>query len=189
MDRFLSRQEMQELMELLQVPHHCYGNLPMMKINYKKMCKNYHPDKGGDENKMKRLNELWQKLQDNVCSARQEYPSQVTNFWFWEDDFPTCGEYLGCKFASKLCKAYPECVRFPKQDCGCLVCLLDKQHQVYKEIKQKRCLVWGECFCYSCYLNWFGFPNTTECFNWWGNIIHETDLKLLNVFGSQHWGK
>ncbi|BBG62096.1 large T antigen [Rhinolophus pearsonii polyomavirus 1] len=76
MDKFLSREEMTELMELLQVPMHCYGNLPMMKINYKKMCKSYHPDKGGDEQKMKRLNELWQKLQDNVCSARQEYPTE-----------------------------------------------------------------------------------------------------------------
>ncbi|BAZ96600.1 small T antigen [Rhinolophus simulator polyomavirus 3] len=192
MDRFLSREEMKELMGLLQVPMHCYGNLPMMKINYKKMCKSYHPDKGGDENKMKRLNELWQKLQENVCSARQEYPSsfgaQVT-VWFWENDFPTCGEFLGPKFANKLCKAYPACIHNPKDDCGCIVCLLEKQHKIYKAVKGKKCLVWGECFCYCCYLHWFGFPDTSECFNWWGKIIHETDLHLLNIFGPEKWGK
>ncbi|BAZ96598.1 large T antigen [Rhinolophus simulator polyomavirus 3] len=103
MDRFLSREEMKELMGLLQVPMHCYGNLPMMKINYKKMCKSYHPDKGGDENKMKRLNELWQKLQENVCSARQDtrpppYGSSTWEQWWhdfnreWDDLF--CDETL-----------------------------------------------------------------------------------------------
>ncbi|BAQ55568.1 large T antigen [Bat polyomavirus 5a] len=74
MDKFMDREELKELCELLNIPAHCYGNLPMMKINYKKMCLIYHPDKGGDVAKMQRMNELWQKLQDGVINARDEGP-------------------------------------------------------------------------------------------------------------------
>ncbi|BAQ55564.1 large T antigen [bat polyomavirus 5b1] len=76
MDKFMDREELRELCELLQIPPHCYGNLPMMKINYKKMSKIYHPDKGGDAEKMKRMNELWQKLQDELSSSDDDGGSQ-----------------------------------------------------------------------------------------------------------------
>ncbi|BBG62016.2 large T antigen [Rhinolophus affinis polyomavirus 2] len=138
MDRFLSRDEMKELMELLHVPAHCYGNLAMMKINYKKMSKIYHPDKGGDAEKMKRMNELWQKMADNICSARQESGYQVSAWLF--GDLQTCRDFLGPKFKDRVCKDYPNCVLIPKEECTCLVCMLARQHRIYKIWKRQPCM-------------------------------------------------
>ncbi|BBG62017.1 small T antigen [Rhinolophus affinis polyomavirus 2] len=187
MDRFLSRDEMKELMELLHVPAHCYGNLAMMKINYKKMSKIYHPDKGGDAEKMKRMNELWQKMADNICSARQESGYQVSAWLF--GDLQTCRDFLGPKFKDRVCKDYPNCVLIPKEECTCLVCMLARQHRIYKIWKRQPCMVWGECFCYKCFLLWFGLPQNEESIYWWGQIIGETDLHLLNLFHYGNLGK
>ncbi|BAZ96586.1 large T antigen [Rhinolophus simulator polyomavirus 1] len=101
MDRFLTRDEMKELMELLNVPAHCYGNMSMLKINYRKMSKIYHPDKGGDGTKMQRMNVLWQKLCDNICSARQEsgyqHPPYGSESWEqWWHDFNRGWDDLFC---------------------------------------------------------------------------------------------
>nr|AID54935.1 large T antigen [Trichodysplasia spinulosa-associated polyomavirus]AOA60182.1 large T antigen [Trichodysplasia spinulosa-associated polyomavirus]AOA60187.1 LTAg [Trichodysplasia spinulosa-associated polyomavirus]AOA60192.1 LTAg [Trichodysplasia spinulosa-associated polyomavirus]AOA60197.1 LTAg [Trichodysplasia spinulosa-associated polyomavirus] len=85
MDKFLSREESLELMDLLQIPRHCYGNFALMKINHKKMSLKYHPDKGGDPEKMSRLNQLWQKLQEGIYNARQEFPTSFSS----QHDVPT----------------------------------------------------------------------------------------------------
>ncbi|BBG62102.1 small T antigen [Rhinolophus pearsonii polyomavirus 2] len=187
MDRFLSRDEMKELMDLLNVPAHCYGNMAMLKINYKKMSKIYHPDKGGDAAKMKRMNELWQKLADNICSARQESGYQVSAWLF--GDFQTCKDFLGPKFKDKVCKVYPNCVLSPKEECTCLVCMLARQHRIYKIWKRQPCMVWGECFCYKCFLLWFGLPENEESISWWAQIIGDTELHLLNLFHYGNLGK
>ncbi|BAQ55565.1 small t antigen [bat polyomavirus 5b1] len=186
MDKFMDREELRELCELLQIPPHCYGNLPMMKINYKKMSKIYHPDKGGDAEKMKRMNELWQKLQDGVCNARDEGP---VSRWFWEYEAMTLHEFLGPDFQTRFCKSYPCCAFTAKEFCMCVCCLLNKQHKIYKVKKEKKCLVWGDCFCYRCYLLWFGFTHTEESFHWWAMILAETELKILNLFNPGAWAQ
>ncbi|BBG62183.1 small T antigen [Taphozous melanopogon polyomavirus 1] len=190
MDKFLTKEEKKELCELLQIPTHCYGALPFMKVHYKKMCKVYHPDKGGDGIKMQRLNELWNKLQESVYGARQENSSPEVSGprFFWEADFETLGAYLGPTFKDRMCKN-PSCIFKPGAACCCICCMLAKQHKIIKLMKDKRCLVWGECFCYCCYLQWFGFHHDEEAFAWWCRILGETELCLLNLFDSSKWGK
>ncbi|BBG61990.2 large T antigen [Myotis horsfieldii polyomavirus 2] len=139
MDQFLERDEAKELMELLNIPKHCYGNLPMMKINYKKMCLIYHPDKGGDPAKMKRMNELWQKLNDGFCNARGTEVG-FCNTFFWEEDFQTLGDVLGPAFHTRILRAWPACFMTPKVTCNCVHCLLVMQHKVLKLDTNKKCL-------------------------------------------------
>ncbi|BAQ55569.1 small t antigen [Bat polyomavirus 5a] len=134
MDKFMDREELKELCELLNIPAHCYGNLPMMKINYKKMCLIYHPDKGGDVAKMQRMNELWQKLQDGVINARDEGP---VSRWFWEYQGQTLREFLGPDFNKRFCKVFPTCLYASKEFCFCVCCLLNKQHKIYKVKREK----------------------------------------------------
>ncbi|AFU25611.2 large T antigen [Alphapolyomavirus apaniscus] len=76
MDRFLTREEGMELMDLLKIPLSSYGNFSVMKFAYKKKSLEYHPDKGGDPEKMARLNSLWSKLQEGVYQARQEFAAE-----------------------------------------------------------------------------------------------------------------
>ncbi|API65509.1 large T antigen [Betapolyomavirus lepweddellii] len=70
MDRALSRKESKELMTLLGLPMSFYGHLPVMRKAFIKKSKEYHPDKGGDEDKCKRLTCLYRKLEDNVKKHR-----------------------------------------------------------------------------------------------------------------------
>ncbi|WWE89200.2 large tumor antigen [Castor fiber polyomavirus 1] len=88
MDRILCREEKHELITLLDLPPQCWGNLPMMKSYYKKMCLVHHPDKGGDLLKMMRMNELWQKLQNNILELRTESSS---SYFSQEDEHPVYG--------------------------------------------------------------------------------------------------
>ena len=57
MDRVLSRDEVKELMALLSLNTAAWGNIPLMQYKYRQTCLKLHPDKGGDGEKMKRLNE------------------------------------------------------------------------------------------------------------------------------------
>ncbi|AFP94207.1 large T-antigen [bat polyomavirus 2a] len=79
MDKALTREESKELMELLGLSMTLYGQLPMMRKAYLSKCKEYHPDKGGDETKMKRMNELYKKLEDALSNASQE--EHLWNSW------------------------------------------------------------------------------------------------------------
>ncbi|AFP94203.1 large T-antigen [bat polyomavirus 2b] len=79
MDKALNREESQELMQLLGLHMTLYGQLPMMRKAYLNKCKEYHPDKGGDENKMKRMNELYKKLEDALSATSRE--ETIWNSW------------------------------------------------------------------------------------------------------------
>ncbi|AFU25590.1 large T antigen [Alphapolyomavirus sextipanos] len=97
MDQVLSIEEKNELMDLLQISRAAWGNLSLMKKAYKSASKLYHPDKGGDPQKMQRLNELFQKLQvalleirsDCGSSSSQGYYSE-SSFYFTETPFSHC---------------------------------------------------------------------------------------------------
>ncbi|WWE89199.1 middle tumor antigen [Castor fiber polyomavirus 1] len=190
MDRILCREEKHELITLLDLPPQCWGNLPMMKSYYKKMCLVHHPDKGGDLLKMMRMNELWQKLQNNILELRTEssssYFSQVSTFC-WDELDMTCGEYYGKQFDQHFMKIYPTCLIYTKK-CNCLVSKLRQQHAIRRKKLKKKCLVWGECFCYGCYLIWFGFPDSEECFLWWKQIIKDTEFRLILICKYYTWG-
>nr|AJP06397.1 large T antigen [WU Polyomavirus] len=71
MDKTLSRNEAKELMQLLGLDMTCWGNLPLMRTKYLSKCKEFHPDKGGNEEKMKKLNSLYLKLQECVSTVHQ----------------------------------------------------------------------------------------------------------------------
>ncbi|AGA82598.1 large T antigen [Betapolyomavirus ptedavyi] len=88
MDKALNREESQELMQLLGLHMTLYGQLPMMRKAYLNKCKEYHPDKGGDEQKMKRMNELYKKLEDALSAASKE--ETVWNSWA-SGECPTYG--------------------------------------------------------------------------------------------------
>ncbi|WAA14045.1 Small T antigen [Lyfec polyomavirus MAF4] len=183
MDSVLSRQEKKELCGLLDMPLHCFGNVPMMKDRFKKACLKHHPDKGGDGAKMMRLNCLWSNFQQEMTKLRAEanYSTfQVSSQLFWDLEFNTLKDYLGqCK--TRFLKG-PSCLTSKSCFCRCITCRLNKQHRDIKDVTERKCLVWGQCFCYHCYLLWFGFPPNWESFDWWQEIIMNTDMHLLRLF-------
>ncbi|API13110.1 large T antigen [Betapolyomavirus securanorvegicus] len=87
MDRTLNRAEAKELMELLDLHMSAWGNMPLLRKKYLEKCKEYHPDKGGDETKMKRLNTLYRKLEEKVHIVHEE-----ARFEAWDSNkVPTYG--------------------------------------------------------------------------------------------------
>ncbi|ARH52633.1 LT [Raccoon-associated polyomavirus 2] len=95
MDTVLSKAEKEELMSLLELAPACYGNFPLMQQKYKKASLKLHPDKGGDEEKMKRLNSLFSKVVTSLAELRdqprsfssQDIPTYGTREWeqWWEE--------------------------------------------------------------------------------------------------------
>ncbi|UYP65710.1 large tumor antigen [Eptesicus serotinus polyomavirus 1] len=75
MDQALNREEKDTLCELLGIPRKCYGNYPLMKSSFRQACLKFHPDKGGDEALMQRLNSLWQRFQQAVYQLRRDLAS------------------------------------------------------------------------------------------------------------------
>ncbi|AGA82593.1 large T antigen [Betapolyomavirus mafricanus] len=88
MDKALTREESQQLMELLGLPMVQYGNLPAMRKAFLQKCKILHPDKGGNEEQMKTLMSLYKKLEDHLKDVQDE------EFWAhsWRaDEVPSYG--------------------------------------------------------------------------------------------------
>ncbi|AWD33791.1 large T antigen [Deltapolyomavirus canis] len=106
MDAVLTKAEKKELMSLLSLNAACYGNLPLMQQKYKKAALKFHPDKGGDEEKMKRLNTLFSKVYQNLSDLRdqprssssQDIPTYGTREWeqWWEEFNRTHEDDLYC---------------------------------------------------------------------------------------------
>lgn len=184
MDSALSSSERKELCLLLGIPKHCYGNYPLMKSKYKSACLKNHPDKGGDEQTMQKLNVLWGKFQASIYDMRRDFPSfdEVSAPFFWELDFPTLSDRMAGGFRISFWKG-PGCFKKNTRDslCPCVSCRLHRQHFSLKLLKKKQCVVWGECYCVSCYLLWFGFPLTWETVDEWQRIIMHTDFRLLHL--------
>ncbi|AFP94188.1 small t-antigen [bat polyomavirus 2c] len=181
MDHALSSEERKELCNLLGIARHCYGNYPLMKSNFKHACLKYHPDKGGDQEKMARLNFLWQKFLSYFMEMRRNIP-EVSAPSFWEDDFPTLKDQIRCGLKLIFLKG-PGCLHMCAREskCTCVCCRLHRQHRSLKALKSKNCLVWGECLCLSCFLLWFGFPTTWETIEEWQKIIENTESRFLHL--------
>ncbi|QLH64630.1 LT Antigen [California sea lion polyomavirus 2] len=110
MESVLTKEEKTELLQLLELNPSCYGNVPLMQAKYKRAALKYHPDKGGDEEKMKRLNVLFTKFfsgcaylrEDNPTPTYEDIPQYGTSAWerWWEnfnaneDDDLCCSESL-----------------------------------------------------------------------------------------------
>ncbi|AJI42786.1 small T-antigen [Anubis baboon polyomavirus] len=172
MDKVLNREESMELMDLLGLERAAWGNLPLMRKAYLKKCKEFHPDKGGDEDKMKRMNTLYKKMEQDVKVAHQP------DFGAWHSsevgsDFPPCPDTL-------YCKDWPLCATKPSANCPCMLCQLRNRH-AYRKFLRRDPLVWIDCYCFDCFRQWFGLDLTEEAVHWWSHIIGETpyrDLKL-----------
>ncbi|SOH95724.1 small t antigen [Betapolyomavirus hominis] len=172
MDKVLNREESMELMDLLGLERAAWGNLPLMRKAYLRKCKEFHPDKGGDEDKMKRMNTLYKKMEQDVKVAHQP------DFGTWSSsevcaDFPLCPDTL-------YCKDWPICSKKPSVHCPCMLCQLRLRH-LNRKFLRKEPLVWIDCYCIDCFTQWFGLDLTEETLQWWVQIIGETpfrDLKL-----------
>ncbi|AVO64599.1 small T antigen [Porcine polyomavirus] len=195
MDQTLSREESKELMQLLDLDMCVWGNLPLMRRRYLIKCKEYHPDKGGDENLMKRLNELYKKLESTLETV---YYNSQGEEWTWSNNqvLGYCGEgdcgctihlnaYLlgeiyGDMFPSMLIKDWDKCIGKWDRWCSCVLCVLRGRHKA--RVKHlRRPLVWVQCYCFDCYRKWFGIPLTYESFQWWGKILEHTPYGAVHI--------
>ncbi|QIJ55569.1 small T antigen [Lepus polyomavirus 1] len=165
----LNREEQKELMGLLGLDCSCWGALPVMRRAYLRKCLEYHPDKGGDEAKMKRMSELYRRVTEGL---REVGPEQD---WTWST------QEVSERVESS---AYMERWGFCNKDlqhhtCNCLMCTLRKCHNIRK--KHKR-LVWLVCYCYECFRMWFGMDNVKDTYLAWKEIIAATPYCNLQIW-------
>lgn len=180
MDRALTRSEMRRLMSLLQLPASMFGNLALMKQNFRRRILELHPDKGGDHTLMAELNVLWDRFMKNLADKRNTFLGSVGLPWA-SMDFATVGGVLGSSFDKKLCKVPVQCMTGLRH-CSCIMCRLILQHQDRKIDLRKPCLVWGECFCFKCFALWFALPLDEETtFLRWRHIIRDLEIVLLDL--------
>ncbi|BAX01865.1 small T antigen [Miniopterus schreibersii polyomavirus 1] len=175
MDRLLEKKEREQLVELLEVHPQAFYNVPIMKTAFKKACKKWHPDKGGDTTKMTLLNSLWQRYQQGVIGLRssQVRPGQL-------DIWDVCLEQtFSIPQLRDLMLKSPQCLVMAKSCCTCIASTLINQHLYIKKREGKKCLVWGECFCIFCFALWFGAAHTWETFELWAKIIAQLPKCLL----------
>lgn len=184
MDKFLEKNEKQELLMLLDVSPNCFTNLPLMKQAYKRACKKLHPDKGGDNRQMMLLNCLWQKYQEGVLDLRSG--PQVCPSWMDIWDFSLQERYTPPVLRDLMLKS-PQCLTRGGSNCNCIASLLISQHDKYKALLKKKCLIWGECFCIFCFTLWYGLANNWETFELWATIIAQMPKCLLHLNLSKYF--
>nr|QWS67645.1 large T-antigen [Human polyomavirus 9]QWS67650.1 large T-antigen [Human polyomavirus 9]UMW88365.1 large T-antigen [Human polyomavirus 9] len=97
MDQTLSLEERNELMDLLQLTRAAWGNLSLIKKAYKTVSKIYHPDKGGNPEKMQRLNELFQKLQVTLLEIRSNCGSSSSQGYYSDSPYFTETPFSYCE--------------------------------------------------------------------------------------------
>ncbi|AFK09342.1 small T antigen [Betapolyomavirus equi] len=186
MERLLSKDEARQLMELLKLDMEKYGDIPTMRKAYLRRCKELHPDKGGDENLMKKLNELYRKLESGLADLSEQPGTssaepKVGTFQRGHRrqrsmhgyDFP-----MHSPFDRWYIRDYDICTRGLSEGCICIMCTLRKKH---KERFGNRFAAWIECYCYDCYLMWFGFTLNECTAARWQSIIAETPVSRLNL--------
>ncbi|AFU25599.1 small T antigen [Piliocolobus rufomitratus polyomavirus 1] len=179
MERVLQKSEKTQLMELLGIPKYAFGNFPIMKTAYKRASKSLHPDKGGSTEKMMLLNSLWQKFQEGFIELRNSEVCPV-NFSDCYDIklVKICG---GPKRFNDAFLRSPQCLQKGLNLCKCITSLLFNQHDTIKLGSNKICLMWGECFCFYCFILWYGMEKNWETFDIWKFVIAEMPAGLLKV--------
>ncbi|BBG62172.2 large T antigen [Scotophilus kuhlii polyomavirus 3] len=168
MDKYLEKEEKYQLISLLDVSPNAFTNIPLMRQAFKKACKKLHPDKGGDNAQMMLLNSLWQKYQDGVLEMRND--PQVCTTWMdiWDFSLQDCHTVSTLR---DLMLKSPQCLSKGASSCNCIASKLIAQHDRYKLLLNKRCLVWGECFCIFCFALWYGLAPNWETFELWAAVV------------------
>lgn len=195
MDQTLTREESKELMGLLGLDMCAWGNLPLMRRRYLHKCKEHHPDKGGNEETMKRLTELYVKLESTLNTV---YAQNQGEEWTWSSNqvLGYCGAgTCGCTFYMDTClmrdvygdmlpsiiiKDWDKCTRKWDRRCPCVMCVLRGRHKLRVK-RLKKPLVWIRCYCFDCFRQWFGLALSYECFTWWARIIELTAYGIIRV--------
>nr|WCR62213.1 MAG: small T antigen [Polyomaviridae sp.] len=151
-------------------------------------CKDLHPDKGGDEAQMKKLNELYRKMEAGLADLHESGPStsfsepQVKRrkLFHFRESFMN-------GFSSHLCERGLDswyirdlflCGEGRVAACNCLMCTLRRRH---RERFGRRPAVWVECFCFDCFVLWFGSAINEYSAAAWQAIIAETPWGYLHI--------
>ncbi|AWD33763.1 small T antigen [Glis glis polyomavirus 1] len=169
MESSLNRDEQKELMDLLGLDATCWGAMQLMRRAYHRKCLEYHPDKGGNEEKMKRMNVLYKKLMDAI---ETETPEQT---WCWD----STEVRHSATSNSYYMKLWGSCNFGLISACPCLMCTLRKCHTIRAKHKK---LVWLRCYCFECFREWFGLDNCMASYDTWREILSETPYQNLQLF-------
>lgn len=149
-----------------------YGNLPLMRKAFLQKCKAYHPDKGGDEENMKKLNTLYRTMEANI--------KEVQDAEFWR--YSWTPEEVGDEPPDTLyIREWVLCSTNRVANCCCLMCRLARSHQQSKGNVCWRPNVWLRCYCFACFCEWFGLPTDYETAKVWCEVIGQTPMKNLNL--------
>ncbi|BAQ55553.1 small t antigen [Bat polyomavirus 6a] len=162
MDHALTREESVRLMQLLKLPMEQYGNFSLMRKAFLRECKNLHPDKGGNPELAKELITLYRKLEEQVSSLNVD------------EEVPTSQQV--CDDFFLYLKDWEQCHRRQKP-CVCLFCLLRDNHET--KSRQPKC--WGSCYCFQCFVVWFGIEYCWMSWLSWRAIIAELPFSTLNI--------
>ncbi|ASU50442.1 small t antigen [Sorex minutus polyomavirus 1] len=176
MDRIFTSADRQLLISLLRISGDTFGNVPAMARAYKLAAKRLHPDKGGNEADMKKLNELWNKFKDEIYRMREVKPCV--------NPVITC-IVLGTCSIFALIRNTAQCMQNLLRCCTCICCLLFKQHRELKITYRRRCNVWGECYCFFCYYTWFGVNCSLNAFTEWLILLKHLDWRLLKISSAE----
>ncbi|AOW44160.1 small T antigen [Polyomavirus sp.] len=163
MDHALTREESVKLMQLLKLPMEQYGNFPLMRRAFLEQCKVLHPDKGGNAELAKELISLYRKLEAVI-------PPLNPN-----DSFTTEQVGVSDSFVFYL-RDWSSCLK-GTEVCICLFCLLRDSHR--RRGSKPKC--WGSCFCFECYIAWFGLEYTYFIAQSWQAIIAKLPFSTLNI--------
>ena len=131
------------LYELLEIDEHNF-DMNILKKQYHKMCLKYHPDKGGDVNHFKLIQEAYEVLSDdNKRSLYNNYKrfSFLKNYDFTDEEFQEINSYYDLLLknenvclARTLYKTLPEQVKQRLNSMKDYIFNYDKNKKLCKEI-------------------------------------------------------
>jgi len=132
-----------ELYELLEINEDDF-NMDILKKQYHKMCLKYHPDKGGDENHFKLIQEAYEVLSDdNKRTLYNNYKrfSFLKDYDFTDDEFQEINSYYedllkneNVRLARTLYKTLPPQVKQRLNSMKDYIFNYDKNKALCKEI-------------------------------------------------------
>ncbi|AJG44389.1 small T antigen [Meles meles polyomavirus 1] len=178
MDGALSREESIKLMQLLGLPMQMYGHIPVMRKAFLQKSKEYHPDKGGDEETFKTLCGLYRKLENSLRSQtdfEKAWEENAEGSWS-TSDVSKLGNSV------EFYRSFDLCQRNVNPKCRCLMCRLKRKH-IWRLKEFRSPNSWGMCYCYSCYCQWFGFEEKNfSSVTVWISTMAEMTWGEINVW-------
>lgn len=181
MDRILLKEEKLQLIKLLEISSGDYGIIPVMKEAFKKACKKFHPDKGGNGPEMQQLNYLWDKFNAGLLNVELD---EVFNTWFKPLLETSVTEFCAGKFEMNFCRS-PCCLKGPNPFCTCFVSQCFQRHKKMKK-EGKKGICWGACWCYSCFCTWYGLDSErNKNLVFYKLVVANSPYLLIPV----NWGK